>query len=219
MTLLELRQVRKGRSGRCVLWDASVSLSEGIHLIEGVNGVGKTTLLEVMCGLERPTFGDVILDGRSIHARGGRCRQRMVMVPTVAKFYEGASVDYAIRLYFSLRGLDVPRDIFESFDPFSLRHFANIPFGKLSLGWKKRLMLHMAFAAHSDVLVLDEPTVGLDVEAVECLAVLMLSRACVEVTVIACHEPDVLMRVPVHKYALEAGTQGSVLISRSAITG
>jgi len=213
MTSLELRSVRKGRSGRCVLWDASVCFQEGVHLIEGENGVGKTTLLEVMSGLEMPTSGDVVLDGRSIHARGNRSTQRIVMIPAVAKFYEGASVDYAIRLYLSLRGLPVPRDIFESFDPFSLKRHATIPFGKLSLGWRKRLMLHMAFVADSDVLVLDEPTVGLDAKGIECLADLILRRVS-GVTVIACHEPDTLARVPMEKYVLEDAAQGSVLVAR-----
>jgi len=186
-------------------------------MIEGKNGVGKTTLLEVMCGLERPTSGDVILDGCSIHARRDRCRQRIIMIPAGAKFYEGVSVEYAIRLYLSLRGLAAPRDIFESFDPFSLRHHARTPFGKLSLGWKKRLMLHMAFAADTDVLVLDEPTVGLDAEGIACLADMVLGRVRVGITVIACHEPATLIRVPMVRYELAASAQGSVLIPRSGI--
>jgi ABC-type multidrug transport system ATPase subunit len=123
------------------------------------------------------------------------------MIPASAKFYDGASVDFAVRLYLTLRGADVPRDIFESYDPFSLREYARAPFGDLSLGWKKRVMLHMAFASDSTVLVLDEPTVGLDVGGVERL------------TVLTCHESTALSGLSVRKYALDPGTRGSVLLS------
>jgi ABC-type multidrug transport system ATPase subunit len=211
MTLLELRNVRKGRNGRCVLWDASVILGRDIHLIEGVNGVGKTTLLELMCGLTEPTYGNVLLDGQSLHSRKARSARRIVMVPAAAKFYDGASVDFAIRLYLSLRGVAIPRDLFESFDPFSLRDYARVSFGDLSLGWKKRLMLHMAFAAKSDVLILDEPTVGLDMDAIQCLTQLMTCRAQAGITVMTCHEPTVFKGLPMRRYILRAGTKGSVL--------
>mgnify|MGYP003949301559 CR=1 FL=1 len=218
MTLLELRNVRKGRNGRCILWDASVSLDSDIHLIEGVNGVGKTTLLEVMCGLTDPTSGDVLLDGHSLCSRRIRRAHRIVMVPAAAKFYDGASVEFAIRLYLSLRGAVIPRELFESFDPFSLRDYARVPFGDLSLGWKKRLMLHMAFAAKSDVLILDEPTVGLDVEGIQCLTLLMTRRARSGVTVMTCHEPTALKGLPMRRYVLQGGVLGSVLRTRTDLT-
>jgi ABC-2 type transport system ATP-binding protein len=213
MTFLELRQVRKGRNGRCIVWDASASLSDDIYLIEGVNGVGKTTLLEVMCGLEDPTSGDVLLDGYSVHSRRSRGASRIVMVPAAVKFYDGASVDFAIRLYLSLRGVAIPRDLFEAFDPFLLKGHARVPFGDLSLGWKRRLMLHMAFAAESDVLVLDEPTVGLDADGVERLADLMLRRIGTGITIVTCHEPVALKSVPMRQYVLKGGGRGSVLVS------
>lgn len=213
MTLLELRQVRKGRDGRCVVWNASADLADGIHLLEGSNGVGKTTLLEVICGLENPTSGGVFLNGCSVHSRKHRGKHGIVMIPATAKFYDGASVDFAIRLYLSLRGVAIPRDIFETFDPFSLRGYAEVPFGDLSLGWKKRLMLHMAYASDPAVLVLDEPTVGLDVDGIGCLADLMLRRERAGITVITCHEPSVLKRAPMSQYVLEAGMRGSVLLS------
>jgi ABC-type multidrug transport system ATPase subunit len=198
------------------VWDASATLSDDIYLIEGANGVGKTTLLELICGLERPTSGDVLLDGRSIHSRRSRGVHRIGMVPASAKFYDGASVDYAIRLYLSLRGIAAPRDIFESFDPFSLRNYSKIPFGKLSLGWKKRLMLHMAFAADFGVLVLDEPTVGLDTDGIERMVHMMLRRVRAGITVITCHEPSALTRLPMKKYVLEAGAHGSILLVRGS---
>lgn len=213
MTLLELQQVRKGRGHRCVIWDASARLSDGIYLLEGANGAGKTTLLEVMCGLEAPTSGGVFLNGRSVHSRKYRGKHGIAMIPASAQFYDGASVDFAIRLYLSLHGAAIPGDVFECFDPFSLRDYARVAFGDLSLGWKKRLMLHMAFASDPTVLLLDEPTVGLDADGVECLSGLLLRRQRPGVTVFTCHEPSALQGLPLRQYTLQAGIQGSVLLA------
>jgi ABC-type multidrug transport system ATPase subunit len=200
-----------------VVWEASAKLSDGIYLVEGANGVGKTTLLEVMCGLADPTLGEVLLNGRSVHSRRVSVGHGIIMVPAAAKFYEGATVDSAVRLYLSLQGVAIPRDLFEAFDPFSLRDYAQVAFGDLSLGWKKRLMLHMAFAAESTVLVLDEPTVGLDTDGIECLVDLMRSRAFIGITVTTCHEPAALKELPLKKYVLESGMRGSVLLSREGV--
>jgi ABC-type multidrug transport system ATPase subunit len=133
------------------------------------------------------------------------------MIPASAKFYDGVSVESAIRLYLSLRGVAVRGDIFESFDPFSLRDHGAVAFGDLSLGWKKRLMLHMAFACDPDVLFLDEPTIGLDMDGIKRLIRLMLHRECRGITVVTCHEPSAMMTLSLTRYMLQAGIHGSVL--------
>jgi ABC-type multidrug transport system ATPase subunit len=136
------------------------------------------------------------------------------MIPASAKFYDGVTVDFAIRLYLSLRGVAIRGDVFESFDPFSLSDYAGAAFGDLSLGWKKRVMLHMAFASDPGVLLLDEPTIGLDIDGIECLTRLMLHRECHGITIVTCHEPSALKTLSLTRYVPQAGVRGSVLLSR-----
>jgi len=208
---LQLRFVRKGFGSRCIIYEATCRFEQGVHLIEGNNGSGKTTLLHLMVGLVEPTAGEVLLGERNLR----RCRKivhkKTVFVAAESAYFDGVSVRFAVQLYLSLRDGGRVTDPFERFDPFGLERFADVLFGNLSLGWKKRVLLHMALVTKPPVLVLDEPTVGLDSEAIGILGECIRQREPYGLTVLTCHNPEGLSLRNVRRYVLDQQPSGSVL--------
>jgi len=128
----------------------------------GPDGTGKTTLMRIMTGLLVPDGGsvtlagfDVVNDNDAIHIVSGYMPQRFGL-------YEDLSVMENMRLYAQLRGMNVD-DIFESLLDFTrLGPFTKRLAGKLSGGMKQKLGLACALMAKPEVLLLDEPSVGVD---------------------------------------------------------
>jgi zinc transport system ATP-binding protein len=163
-----------------VLRDVDLRVGEGEFVaVAGPNGGGKTTLLRLALGLERPTRGRVLLFGEPAAAfrdrrRLGYLAQRMrvgVDAPaTVREVVEAGRA--AIRPFGRLRGED--RDaVAEAIELVGLAPLASRPLSRLSGGQQQRAFIAKALAAQPALLVLDEPTTGVDVEAQEALAVLL----------------------------------------------
>ncbi len=131
----------------------------------GPDGAGKTTLMRIMTGLLVPNGGrvtlagfDVVEDNDAIHIASGYMPQRFGL-------YEDLSVMENMRLYAQLRGMDADRhaDLFASLLEFTrLGPFTERLAGKLSGGMKQKLGLACALMAKPEVLLLDEPGVGVD---------------------------------------------------------
>ncbi|MCC7327194.1 MAG: ABC transporter ATP-binding protein [Burkholderiales bacterium] len=131
----------------------------------GPDGAGKTTLMRIMTGLLVPNGGsvtlaglDVVKDNDAIHIVSGYMPQRFGL-------YEDLSVMENMRLYAQLRGMNADQhtDIFESLLEFTrLGPFTKRLAGKLSGGMKQKLGLACALMARPEVLLLDEPGVGVD---------------------------------------------------------
>ena len=131
----------------------------------GPDGAGKTTLMRIMTGLLVPDGGsvtlagfDVVDDNDAIHIASGYMPQRFGL-------YEDLSVMENMRLYAQLRGMDVGQhsDTFKSLLDFTrLGPFTARLAGKLSGGMKQKLGLACALMAKPEVLLLDEPSVGVD---------------------------------------------------------
>jgi len=216
MISLKLDGVKKGFGERCIIQDATASFAEGAaHLLSGRNGIGKTVLLEIMGGLSAPTCGTVQLDGRDVTRKHPATCRRIVMAQAESSFLDSLTVEAAVRLFMALRNLPAKKSLFIDFDPFSLAPWAKTEFRRLSLGWRKRVILHMSFVADADVTILDEPTVGLDTVGVSILGALIKERACHQLVLLTCHDPAPLGLKDVHEHLLKSSgkDEGSVLVT------
>jgi ABC-2 type transport system ATP-binding protein len=156
--------VSKRVSDTMALDDVTLSVGRGkcVALL-GPNGAGKTTLISLITGLRRPDRGRVELFGRN--PRDWRARQRLGVVFQEIGFPPHLRVrELAILVAAHYHGAVTPGDLLARF---SLAAVAAREVGRLSPGQRRRLAVALAFAGNPDLLVLDEPGAGLDLQARE----------------------------------------------------
>jgi zinc transport system ATP-binding protein len=178
----ELEQVSFGyRPGQRVLEDVTLRIGEGeFAAIAGPNGGGKTTLVRLVLGLERPTEGRALLFGEPAHRFSrrrtlGYLAQRSALggdAPTTVREVVSAGRLAAGGLIGPLRRRD--RELVaEAIDRVGLARSADLPVRTLSGGMQQRAFIAKALAGEPSLLVLDEPTTGVDVESQDSLAALL----------------------------------------------
>ena len=167
--------------GRPVLEDVDLEVEAGEFVaIAGPNGGGKTTLMRLALGLERPTSGQVLLFGEPATRVSGRARlgylaQRAQLgldAPATVREVVSAGRLTAGRLLGPLRGAD-RAIVAETIERVGLADSADRPLRTLSGGQQQRAFIAKALAGRPSLLVLDEPTTGVDAESQEALAELL----------------------------------------------
>ena len=167
--------------GRPVLEHVDLAVEPGEFVaIAGPNGGGKTTLMRLALGLERPTEGEALLFGEPAHRCSARSRlgylaqrsQLGIDAPATVREVVSAGRLPSGRLLGPLRDRD--RSIVaDTIERVGLADSADQPLRTLSGGQQQRAFIAKALAAQPTLLVLDEPTTGVDVEAQEALAELL----------------------------------------------
>ncbi len=184
--MIMLEGVRKSYGARAVLEGVSLSLAPArIIALVGPNGSGKTTLIKLVLGLARPDAGRLLLDGVPFDADGGY-RARIGYAPQAPRFPEHLAVGEVFTMLRALRpGAPVDESLI---DDFGLRAEWTTPVGTLSGGWRQKVANACAFLFAPDVLILDEPTAGLDPIAAGLLkAQLRAARAAGRTILISSH--------------------------------
>ena len=131
----------------------------------GPNGAGKTTFLSVLSNLITPEQGEVHVLGRDIRRDGAEITRRMNLSSGHANFLWSMTVRENIEYYAMLYGVPGKQrkhKVDQLLDLFDLRDFAKVRFEELSTGTKQKLSLAKALVNDPELLLLDEPTVGLD---------------------------------------------------------
>jgi ABC-2 type transport system ATP-binding protein len=144
----------------------SFQVPEGaIFGVLGPNGAGKTTLLSILATLLRPDRGEARVLGLDVVEDARGVRERINMAAGNTSFPWSLScrevLDIAARTY-GFRGSDRERRVGRLLDQFELAAFGDTPYNELSTGLRQRLALAKAFVNDPELLILDEPTVGLD---------------------------------------------------------
>lgn len=155
------------RDGTQALDGVSVSLGTGVTALLGPNGAGKTSLIQILCGLLAPSAGSVSVAGRPIDEDLARHRNRVGYVPQQFGFPSGLTLGGMLRLLGRLRGMDaalVRRRSGELLDILNLSERRRTPLTRLSGGMRQRACIAQALLHDPAILIMDEPTVGLDPE-------------------------------------------------------
>lgn len=162
---LQLENLSKEFGGNTAVAGVTAVLEPGIYGLLGSNGAGKTTLLRMICGVLKPTAGQVRLDGIPIDALGAAYRDKLGYLPQDFVGYPQYSARDFLLYMAVLKGLTrsqaMPK-IQELLQMVRLQEAGNKKIRTFSGGMRRRLGIAQALLNDPDILILDEPTAGLD---------------------------------------------------------
>ena len=162
--MIVLENVRKAIRGKEVLRGVNLTVKPGeIHAYLGHNGAGKTTTFRLILGLLVPDSGRVEVLGVN-PLKNPEVRARIGYLPEYDLLYPNLTVLDNLRRYTLLKGVYDEKEIGELLNFFELREYADKKVSSLSSGTQRRVAIARAFLGRPEVLILDEPTRGLDPE-------------------------------------------------------
>jgi ABC-2 type transport system ATP-binding protein len=165
-TVLELRGIGKDYGTRTAVRTLDLEVSRGEILgLLGPNGAGKTTTISMACGVVTPTRGSVRIVGVSLADAPRAAKAKLGLVPQDLALFDELSADQNLRYFGALYGLRagaLARRVAWALDVVGLADRARDPVRQYSGGMKRRLNIAAGLLHQPELLVLDEPTVGVD---------------------------------------------------------
>jgi ABC-type multidrug transport system ATPase subunit len=167
--MLTIRNLTKVYPGPvAALQGVDLDISEGMFGLLGPNGAGKTTLMKVLAGLLEPTAGTVDLDGEDIVTHPEKVWARLGYLPQEFGFYPHLTGEGMLQHLLKLKGVQAPCGVkklsAELLDRVNLTFAAKRKVKTYSGGMRQRLGLAQAIAGNPRLIIVDEPTAGLDPE-------------------------------------------------------
>ena len=167
--MLRVENLTKSFDGLLAVDHISFQVKKGeIFGFLGPNGAGKTTSINMICSLLVPDEGTVYIDGQDIRYGGTKLRKKLGVVPQETALYEELSAEENLHFWGSFYGLsraELKERVAELLDMTGLKDRARERVKHYSGGMKRRLNMAVGMVHHPDLLLLDEPTVGIDPQA------------------------------------------------------
>lgn len=163
--MLELKQITRRYGTKQALDHVSLTLENGIYGLLGPNGAGKSTLMNIITGNLRPTSGTVLWNGKNIHDMGAAYRSLLGYAPQQQGLYDTFTGIRFLSYMATLKGIskkEQKSEIQRVLDYVNLTEKAYRPIGTYSGGMKQRILVAQAILGDPHLVVLDEPTAGLD---------------------------------------------------------
>ncbi len=162
---LVIKNVSKTYGKVRALKDASFELSEGIYGLLGPNGAGKSTLINLLTDNIKRDAGEILLDGTDILAMKGEYLNYVGYMPQDQGYYDEFTVKAFLMYIARLKGLTgkaAKARAEELIEMFNMEYYCNKRVGSLSGGMRQRVLLAQALLNDPPILILDEPTAGVD---------------------------------------------------------
>lgn len=164
--MIELKQVTKRYGAVEAIHDISFTAPRGqIVGLLGQNGAGKTTTLNILTGYMPPTEGQVLVDGMDMLTHARDCKRAIGYLPERPPLYDEMTVRSYLKFVCELKEVarkEIPAHVKEIMTTCGLTEVAGRLIGHLSKGFRQRVGVAQALCGDPPVIVLDEPTVGLD---------------------------------------------------------
>ena len=158
--MIKIENLHKKYGRNKILTGVDLSIpKEGIFAILGPNGSGKTTLIKSILGMVIPEQGEICINGKAIHSNG-LYRKNIDYLPQIANFPGNLGVRELIDMIIDLRGIIAKEE--ELIQLFGLAPFLDKKLSNLSGGTKQKVNIVLGFMFDSPIIILDEPTTGLD---------------------------------------------------------
>lgn len=166
--MLEIKNLIKRYGDFTAVDNISLSIPRGaFYGLLGPNGAGKSTTIHCITGIAQPTSGEILVDGTNVVKEYKLARTKVGLSPqefNVDIFATPVQLMDYMGGYYGIQKEERHKRINELITRFDLEKYRNVKFQKLSGGLKRRAMLGRALIHTPDLLILDEPTAGVDVE-------------------------------------------------------
>lgn len=162
---LQLQKLSKHYGTKRAVNNVNTVLTPGVYGLLGANGAGKTTLMRMICGVLKPTSGKIYLDGKTIAELGEQYYTHLGYMPQDFGFYPDFTAREFMLYMAAVKGVDkrtAKKRTEELLELVNLRDVADKKIKSFSGGMKQRLGIAQAELNNPSILILDEPTAGLD---------------------------------------------------------
>ena len=162
---LQLLNLSKQYGTKCAVDNVNAKLEPGVYGLLGANGAGKTTLMRMICGVLKPTSGDIRLNGKTINELGEQYYTHLGYMPQDFGFYPDFTAREFMLYMAAVKGLDKRVAKTRTQDLLHMVNLDDVADKKIksySGGMKQRLGIAQVELNNPSILILDEPTAGLD---------------------------------------------------------
>ena len=161
--ILQTSHLSKTIDGKQLVTDVNIHVKKGeVYGFLGPNGAGKTTVMKMLTNLWKPTSGTVALFGKALEKTSYEVLKRMGSIIEFPTFYDHMSGKDNLQLHCEYMGYYNKGSVEEALQMLGLSDAADRPAGSYSLGMKQRLGIARAILCKPELVILDEPTNGLD---------------------------------------------------------
>lgn len=163
--MLQLKSITKKYKENVALEDVSLELDNGIYGLLGPNGAGKSTLMNIITGNTKPSSGQVLWNGNDVKLLGAEYRSIIGYAPQQQGLYDTFTGKHFLSYMAALKGIlkkEMPEEIERVLSYVNMTEAANRKIGTYSGGMKQRILIAQAILGNPRLIVLDEPTAGLD---------------------------------------------------------
>ncbi len=167
LTKLEFKNVSKDYGNKVALNDFNISLEPGIYGLLGPNGAGKSTLMNLITDNIKRTSGEILYNGKEILTLGKDYRTKIGYMPQQQGMYDTFSAEKYLFYIAALKGItkkEASKEIDKYLKLLNLHDVRKRKLGQYSGGMRQRLQFISALIGNPDILILDEPTAGVDPE-------------------------------------------------------
>ena len=193
--MLRFDRLHKAYGAKRVLRNISRHLPRGAYSLRGPNGIGKSTLLAVLAGAVDADSGEVWIAGEPLHDAPAAAKARLAYVPDECPVYPFMTGRELLAFVAYAKGCALAPEVMAIASRFGLDVHLDTRFGEMSLGTQKKTMLTAAWIGAPAVLLLDEPSNGLDAAARVTLIELLGAKCADGVVFISTHDHDFALAI------------------------
>jgi sodium transport system ATP-binding protein len=157
----------KKRGEICAVDSVTIECKQGrVYGLLGLNGAGKTTLMRLLSTTLKPTSGTAKVAGFDILTEPEKVKEKIGFLSSDTGLYQRLTAEETVSYFGRLNGMErkaLKERVDQMFDRFDMNDFRARRVGKLSTGMKQKISIARTFVNDPEVLILDEPTIGLDV--------------------------------------------------------
>lgn len=198
----------KSKDAVHALKDINLELTEGIYGLVGRNGAGKSTLIQILVGNLPQTSGRILVNGEAVKTDSKDYKQLIGYMPQQQWIYEGMTCIQFLNYIYTLKGIpkkERKNCVEEQLNQVHLWEKRHRKIGALSGGMKQRLLFAQAIGGSPKLLVLDEPTAGVDPQERETLQELIAANSKERIVLLSTHILSDIERIAKETITLEAG--------------